>query len=123
MKKSVKKYAVGGEAKYVPGAALARLQSKIDAANARRDAFRQANSVEARAAAQRAARAQGRSELDARATAARAPMGGSVAPSGGMGAAGRTTLGAKKGGVMKSGSASRRADGVAKKGKTRGKFV
>ena len=51
------------------------------------------------------------------------PAGGFGSSSGGMGAAGRTTLAAKKGGIMKSGSASRRADGIASKGKTRGKMV
>jgi hypothetical protein len=115
------KFAAGGKTPYVPGAAMARLQSKIDAANARRDAFRQANSVEARAAAQRAARAKGRAELDARAAAARAPTpaGGAANPVSGMGAAGGTQAGMRKGGsVFRKG-----ADGVAHKGKTKGTMV
>jgi len=102
-KAGVKKMQAGGKAPYVPGAAMARLQSKIDAANARRDAFRQANSVEARAAAQRAAQAKGRAELDARAAAARAPTpaGGAANPVSGMGATGGTQTMMRKGGMLK----------------------
>jgi hypothetical protein len=116
-KAGVKKMQAGGKAPYVPGAAMARLQSKIDAANARRDAFRQANSVEARAAAQRAARAAppptppakpsgigsmpGASGGQASAQLQALRNRASAAPSGGMGGAGGNMAMVRKGGMLK----------------------
>ena len=112
--KKMRKFAAGG---------YAALQAKQAATRAREEAFRKANSVEARAAAQRAARAKGRAELDARAAAARAPIpaGGAAAPSGGMGGAGGTQAMMRKGGMA--GSYRKAADGVAHKGKTKGTMV
>jgi hypothetical protein len=141
MARPTPKFAAGGKTPYVPGAAMARLQSKIDAANARRDAFRQANSVEARAAAQRAARAappptppakpsgigsmpgasgeQASAQLQALKNSA--GFRASAAPSGGMGGAGGTQAMMRKGGMA--GSYRKAADGVAHKGKTKGTTV
>jgi len=92
--KKMRKFAGGG---------YAALQAKFAASRAREAAFRQANSVEARAAAQRAAQAKGRAELDARAAAARAPTpaGGAANPVSGMGATGGTQTMMRKGGMLK----------------------
>jgi len=131
--KKMRKFAGGG---------YAALQAKQAATRAREAAFRQANSVEARAAAQRAARAAPRPP-------APAPAGGAAAPSGGMGGAGGNMAMMRKGGSVKKyargggieskgktrghivkmasgghvGSASKRADGCATKGKTKGRMM
>jgi len=99
--------------KFVAGGYTA-LQAKQAATRAREAAFRQANSVEARAAAQRAARAAPRPP-------APAPAGGAAAPTSGMGGAGGNMAMMRKGGVA--GSYRKAADGIASKGKTKGKIV
>jgi len=114
--KKMRKFAVGGASapKGRPGGAYEALQAKQAATRAREEAFRKANSVEARAAAQRAARAAPRPP-------APAPAGGAAAPTSGMGGAGGTQAMMRKGGMA--GSYRKAADGVAHKGKTKGKMV
>ena len=105
------KFAAGGRLSY------ADLQTKQAATKAREEAFRKANSVEARAAAQRAARAA-RSATPA--IRPPAPSGGAAMPVSGMGAAGGTTQTM----MRKGGSVFRKAaDGKAHKGKTKGTMV
>ena len=131
--KKVRKFADGGSTKY------ADLQARFARAKDREASFRQANSVEARAAAQRAARSASMAPRPAAPTGGAAPgamgaggtqammnKGGSVkkyARGGGIESKGKT-----RGEIIKmagggyTGGASKRADGIASKGKTRGKM-